>query len=170
MLSAPLIHNPAYECFPSRTIQAVCYQADHPAPAPGCRCGLHAAIEGTLDSLSGYLSDSAHDRDPAVYAEVACTGRVFVDSRGVRAQKMEILRLATPALLSPDRRLPAEAAGELSARYRVEVCGPGVVPRWVVANAMPQGAPPENAAVDLDALAEGLRKRSPRSLRRRCAH
>lgn len=168
VLSAPLIHNPGYERFPSRTIQAVCYQADHPAPAPGCRCGLYAAVEGTLDSLSGYLSDSAHDRDPPVYAEVACTGRMFVDSRGVRAQKIEILRLVAPVLLSPDR-LPPEAAGELSARYRVEVCAPGVVPRWVVANAMPQGAPPENAAVDLDVLADGLRKRSPRSLRRRCA-
>lgn len=46
---------------------------------------LRAAIEGTLDSLSGYLRDSAHDRDPVVYAEVACTGRVFIDVRGVRA-------------------------------------------------------------------------------------
>ena len=79
---------------------------------------------------------------------------MFVDSRGVRGQRIEILRLATP--LSPDRRLHAEAVAELSARYGVEVCGPGGVPGWVVANVMPQGAPPENAAVDLDALAESL--------------
>jgi hypothetical protein len=64
VLSAPLIHNPDFERFPSKTIHAVCYQAEHPAPAPGCRCGLYAAIDGTLDSLSGYLSDSAHDHDP----------------------------------------------------------------------------------------------------------
>lgn len=165
VLSAPLIHNPVFERFPSKTIQAICYQADHSAPASGCRCGLYAVIDGTLDSLSGYLSDSAHDRDPPVYAEVACTGRVFVDSRGVRAQKIEILRLATPVPLSPDRRLHAEAVAELSARYCVEVCGPRGVPRWVIANILPQGAPPENAAVDLDALAESLAKRSPRSSR-----
>jgi len=73
VLSAPLIHNPDFERFPSRTIEATCYGGDHPAPAPGCRCGLYAAIEGTLDSLSGYLSDSAHDDDPPIYAEVACT-------------------------------------------------------------------------------------------------
>jgi hypothetical protein len=169
-LSAPLIHNPGYECFPSKSIQAVCYQADHPAPASGCRCGLYAAIDGTLDSLPGYLSDSTHDPDPPIYAEVACTGRVFVDSRGVRAEKIEILRLATPDPQLPDSRLRAEAVAELSARYGVEVCGPGGVPRWVVANVMPQGAPPEHAAVDLDALAESLGKRSMRSLRRPAAH
>jgi hypothetical protein len=151
-LSAPLIHNPGFERFPSPVIDAVCYQADHPAPAPGCRCGLYAAIEGTLDSLPGYLSDSAHDRDPPVYAEVACTGRVLVDARGVRAQRIEVLRLATPASPWPGPGLGARAAAELSERYRVEVCGPGVVPRWVVANVMPQGAPPEGAAIDLDAL------------------
>jgi hypothetical protein len=91
VLSAPLIHNPGFERFPSRTIGAICYQAEHLAPAAGCRCGLYAAIEGTLDSLSGYLSDSAHDRDPPIYAEVACTGRVFFDVRGVRVQRIEVL-------------------------------------------------------------------------------
>jgi hypothetical protein len=163
VLSAPLIHNPDFECFPSRTVDAVCYQAEHPAPAPGCRCGLYAAIDGTLDSLSGYLSDSAHDPDPPIYAEVACAGRVFVDLRGVRAQRIEILRLATPASRWPDPGLQAQAVAELSERYCVEVCGLGVVPRWVVANVMPQGAPPEHAAVDLDALLGSLGRRSPGS-------
>lgn len=117
VLSAPLIHNPDFERFSSRIIDAVCYEADHPAPAPGCRCGLYAAVDGTLDSLAGYLSDSAHDRDPPVYAEVACTGRVFVDSRGVRAQRIEILRLATPASLWSDPGLQAQAMAELGDRY-----------------------------------------------------
>jgi hypothetical protein len=152
VLSAPLIHNPGFERFPSPVIDAICYQAEHRAPAPGCRCGLYAAVDGTLDSLSGYLSDSAHDRDPPIYAEVGCTGRVFVDVRGVRAQRIEILRLATSASLWPDPGPQAQAVAELSERYRVEVCGFGVVPRWVVANVMPQGAPPEDAAIDLDAL------------------
>lgn len=152
VLSAPLIHNPGFERFPSSAIDAICYQAEHPAPAPGCRCGLYAAIEGTLDSLPGYLSDSAHDPDPPIYAEVACTGRVFVDSRGVRAQRIQILRLATSASLWPDPGLRAQAMAELSQRYRVEVCGLDVVPQWVVANVMPQGPPPEDATIDLDEL------------------
>ena len=156
VLSAPLIHNPGFEHFPSPAIDAICYQAGHTAPAPGCRCGLYAAIDGTLDSLSGYLSDSAHDRDPPIYAEVACTGRVFVDVRGVRAQRIEILRLATRAPLWPDPGLQAQAVAQLRQRYRVKVFGPGVVPRWVVTNVMPQGAPPEDAAIDLDALVGSL--------------
>jgi len=163
VLSAPLIHNPDFERFSSRTIEAICYEAEHLAPAPRCRCGLYAAIDGTLDSLSGYLSDSAHDRDPPIYAEVACTGRVFVDLRGVRAQRIEILRLATSASLWPDLGLLTQAAAELRERYCVEVCGPGVVPQWVVTNVMPQGAPPEDAAIDLDALLESLGLRPPHS-------
>jgi hypothetical protein len=99
-----------------------------------------------------YLSDSAHDRDPPIYAEVACTGRVFVDFRGARAQQIEILRLAISASLWLDTGLQAQAVAELSERYCVEVCGLGVVPHWVVANVMPQGAPPDDAAIDLDAL------------------
>jgi hypothetical protein len=163
LLSAPLIHNPDFERFPSRTIEASCYERDHPAPAPGCRCGLYAAIEGTLDSLSGYLSDSAHDHNPPIYAEVACTGRVFVDLRGVRAERIEVVRLATSASLWPDPAVQTQAAPELSERYGIEVCGLDVVPEWVLANVMPQGAPPEDAAIDLDALLISLRPRSPRS-------
>jgi hypothetical protein len=156
VLSAPLIHNPDFERFPSRTIDAICYRTEHRAPARGCRCGLYAAIDGTLDSLSGYLSDSAHDHDPPVYAEVASTGRVFIDSRGVRAQRIEVLRLAISPSLWPDPGRLAQAAAELSERYGLEVCGLGVVPRWVIANVMPQGPPPDDAAVDLDALLGNL--------------
>jgi hypothetical protein len=161
VLSAPLIHNPDFERFPLPIIDAVCYQAAHPAPAPGCRCGLYAAIDGTLDSLSGYLSDSAHDHDPPIYAEVACTGRVFLDSRGIRAQRIEILRLATPASRWPDPGLQAQALAELGDRYGIEVCGACIVPQWVDANALPQGAPPDDAALDLDALLRSLGLQSP---------
>ena len=56
----------------SRTIP---HPHPHPRPAAGCRCGLYAAIEGTLDSLAGYLLDSAHDHDPPMYAEVPLAGR-----------------------------------------------------------------------------------------------
>lgn len=159
MLSAPLIHNPDFERFPSRTIEATCYGGDHPAPAPGCRCGLYAAIEGTLDSLSGYLRDSARDLDPPIYAEVACTGRIFVDRRGVRAERIEVMRLATSASLWPDSGVHAQAAPELSDRYGVEVCDLAVMPRWVLANVMSKGAPPDGANVDLDALLMNCRFR-----------
>jgi hypothetical protein len=129
---------------------------DHPAPAPGCRCGLYATIEGTLDSLSGYLDDSARDDDPPIYAEVACTGRVFVDVRGVRAQRIEVVRLATSASLWPDPGVQAQAIADLSERYGVELCDLDVVPNWVLANVLPHGAPPDDAAVDLDALLRRL--------------
>jgi hypothetical protein len=122
-----------------------------PPQAAGVVC-----MRRSLDSLPGYLSDSAHDRDPPIYAEVACAGRVFIDSRGVRAQRIEILRLAASASLWPDPGRQARAVAELRERYCVEVCGLGVVPRWVVANVMPQGAPPEDATVDLDALVGSL--------------
>jgi hypothetical protein len=163
VLSAPLIHNPDFDRFPEPIIDAVCYEADHPAPAGGCRCGLYAAIEGTRDSLPGYLRDSAHDRDPVVYAEVACTGRVFIDLRGVRAQRIAILRLTTSVSPWPDLGLQVQAVAELSQRYRVEICGPDVLPQWLTANAMPRGAPPDDAAVDLDALLRTLRPPSARS-------
>lgn len=83
--------------------------------------------------------------------------------RGVRAERVEILRLATSALLWPDPGLQPQAAAELSERYWVEICGLDVVPRWVDANVLPQGAPPEAAAIDLDALVRSLGLRSPRS-------
>ena len=163
VLSAPLIHRTDFERFSSRTMEATCYEVDHAAPAPGCRCGLYATIEGTLDSLSGYLSDSAHDDDPPVYAEVACTGRVFVDRRGVRAQRIEVVRLAASASPWPDPGGHAQAVAELSERYGVEVCDLDVMPEWVLANVLPQGAPADGAAVDIDALLTRLGRRSPPS-------
>lgn len=41
---------------------------------------------------------------------------------------------------------------ELSRRYGVEVCDIDAMPPWVLANDMPQGAPPPGVTVDLDAL------------------
>jgi len=156
VLTAPLVHDPQFEVFPSRVIGARCYEHDHRAPAPGCRCGLYAEVEGTLDSLSGYLLDSAHDVDPPIYAEVACTGRVFVDLRGVRAGQLEVLRLATSDSLWPDPSIRAQAVQELELRYGIAVDGIEAVPSWVLANDMPQGAPLPGATLDLDALLAGL--------------
>ncbi len=161
VLGAPLIHNPDFEQFPLKDIVATCYDHDHPAPAPFCRCGLYAAIEGTLDSLTGYLLDSAHDHDPAVYAEVACTGRVFVDMRGLRAERIRVLRIAASPSAWPDPDAYAEAVAALRGRYGIDVSGLEVVPRWVTANAMPQGAPADGSSVDLDALTINWRRDAP---------
>jgi hypothetical protein len=74
---------------------ALCAPMIHsPAPAPGCRCGIYAAIEGTLDSLPGYLLDTAYDGDPWAYAEVACSGRVFLDARGLRCEEALVVQIA----------------------------------------------------------------------------
>lgn len=154
VLTAPLIHDLDFERFPSPKIEAVCYDGEHPAPAPGCRCGLYAAIEGTLDSLSGYLRDSAHDEDAAVYAEVACTGRVFIDARGARAERIQVLELAISESAWPDPGVRKEVVRQLGERYRVAVRGSGTVPTWVHANDAPRGAPSEadEGSVDLDQL------------------
>jgi hypothetical protein len=100
-------------------------------------------VPGTLDSLSGYLLDTVHDHDPWAYAEVACTGRVFVDMRGVRAERAEILRLALPESASA-------AARELQQRYGVPVRGLDDVPTWVTANRRDQGPPPDDVELELD--------------------
>ena len=158
LLAAPLIHDPDYERFPARIIDAVCYDGDHPAPAPGCRCGLYAALEGTLDSLGGYLRDSAHDDDPPVFAEVACTGRVFIDARGLRAQRIEVLRVAVAEPLWPDAGARQEAMRQLAERYGVDVTGVEAVPAWVHANDAAKGAPSDAAvsALDLDRLLHSI--------------
>ena len=158
LLAAPLIHGSDYERFPARTIDAACFDGEHPAPEPGCRCGLYAAVDGTLDSLAGYLRDSAHDEDPPVFAEVACTGRVFVDARGIRAERIEVLRLAVSESLWPDEGARQEAIRQLADRYGVEVQGVDGVAAWVHANDAAEGAPCDAAisAFDLDRLLDSL--------------
>jgi hypothetical protein len=142
VLSSPMYHDPEPPPWPEIVAEARCYER-HPAPARGCRCGIYAAVRGTLDSLSGYLLDTVYDHDPWAYAEVACTGRVFVDMRGVRAERAEIVRIALP------ESAPA-AAVQLQQRYGVPVCGLEDVPTWVIANRRGQGPPPGDAEPDLD--------------------
>lgn len=158
VLTAPLVHNPDFEVFPTRTMRATCCEHAHPAPFPGCRCGLYVAVEGTLDSLSGYLRDSAHDADLPVLAEVACTGRAFLDARGVRAEKITVLTLVpwayeAPATAPPDARLE-----QVATAYAVPLGSPEVVPEWVVANTSVTGGASveETRGFDLTALAERL--------------
>jgi len=91
-----------------------------------------------------------------VYAEVACTGRVFVDKRGVRAERINIIRLAASPSAWPDPDAHAEAVTALLERYGIAICDLDVVPEWVQSNVMPQGAPPNDSTLDLDALILGL--------------
>jgi hypothetical protein len=149
VLSSPMYHDPEPPPWPQVGTEASCYE-DHPAPAPGCRCGIYAAIEGTLDSLPGYLFDTAHDRDPWVYAEIACSGRVFVDMRGVRAERAEILRIALPESSWPDERARETASWLLRERYCVLVGGLEDVPTWVTKNRRDQGPPPDEVDLKLD--------------------
>src|SRR5919199_668175 len=130
VLSSPMYHDPDPTPWPQATQVATCYER-HPAPAPGCRCGIYGSVRGTLDSLPGYLHDTAHDDDPWAYAEVACSGRVFVDARGVRAEHAEVLRIALPESCWPDERSLVDARRLLAARYGVHVVGLEDVPDWV---------------------------------------
>jgi hypothetical protein len=93
-LCAPMIHSPAPPPWQPGFTVARCLEHDHVAPAPGCRCGIYAAIKGTLDSLPGYLLDTAYDGDPWTYAEVACSGRVFLDARGLRCEEALVVQIA----------------------------------------------------------------------------
>jgi hypothetical protein len=149
VLSSPMYHDPEPPPWPQVGSKASCFE-DHPAPAPGCRCGIYAAVEGTLDSLPGYLLDTAYERDPWAYAEVACTGRVFVDMRGVRAERAELLRIALPETGWPDRDAFEAAMRLLLERYRVPLCGLEDVPAWVIENRRHQGPPSADLGLGLD--------------------
>jgi hypothetical protein len=149
VLSSPMYHDPDPPPWLQVRSEASCYE-DHAAPAPGCRCGIYAAVEGTVDSLPGYLLDTAYERDPWAYAEVACTGRVFVDMRGVRAERAEVLRIALPETEWPDKHAFEAARRLLRERYRVPICGLEEVPPWVKENRRHQGPPPEELDLQLD--------------------
>jgi hypothetical protein len=147
ILSSPMYHDDATgltPLWPDRGAEATCYQG-HPAPAPGCRCGIYGAVAGTLDSLPGYLCDTAYEHDPWVYAEIACHGRVFVDMRGVRAEHARLVRIALPG-----ETALGEAARMLRNRYGVSVSGVECVPQWLTANVRPSGPPPDSARLNLD--------------------
>lgn len=90
------------------------------------------------------------DRSPGT-SRACRSSRAGKSVRGVRAQRIEILRLATPVPLWPDPGLQAQSVAELSDRYQVEAWCPGVAPKGVIADVMAQGAPPEDAAIDLRA-------------------
>jgi hypothetical protein len=127
-------HTPLW---PSAEANASCYKG-HPAPAPGCRCGIYGAVAGTLDSLPGYLRDTACERDPWAYAEIACYGRVFIDMRGTRAEHATLVRIALPETGWRGEAAPREASRMLRDRY------------GLTANVRPGGAPPDGECLSLD--------------------
>jgi hypothetical protein len=153
VLSSPMYHDPEPPPWPGVGAVASCHE-DHPAPAPGCRCGIYAAIRGTVDSLPGYLVDTAYDSDPWAYAEIGCSGRVFVDMRGVRAERGEILRIALPDSCWADEASRAAANRLLRERYGVPVTGIEEVPNWVTGNMRAGGPPP--AEINLDLVVDRL--------------
>lgn len=152
VLSSPMYHDdttgrtPPWPCAEA---EATCHQG-HPAPSPGCRCGIYGAVAGTLDSLPGYLRDTAYERDPWAYAEIACYGRVFADMRGVRAERARLVRIALPGTGWPGESAPREASRMLRDRYGVPLGGAESVPQWLTANVRPGGAPPDDENLNLD--------------------
>jgi hypothetical protein len=149
VLSSPMYHDPDPPPWPDVGSVAFCYE-DHPAPAAGCRCGIYGAVAGSLDSLPGYLLDTAHDDDLWAYAEIACSGRVFVDMRGVRAERAEIVRIALPDSGWPDEVALDTAKRMLHERYGVPVGGLDGVPDWVTGNQRDAGRPPDEVNLTLD--------------------
>ena len=164
-LSSPMYDDPDPTIWP-RGKRAHCTEP-HPAPAPGCRCGIYAIVRGTLDSLPGYLLDTAYDSDPPAYAEVACSGRVFVDARGIRAERAEIARIALVESAWAYGAGLARATRRLAEHYAVPVGGLEDVPDWVTANLRGEGPPPEGATLDLDTIVRMLERpaRTARSSR-----
>ena len=117
VLSSPMYHDDTTGLtprWPYVDAEATCHKG-HPAPSPGCRCGIYGAINGTLDSLPGYLCDTAYEHDPWVYAEIACYGRVFVDMRGVRAERARLARIALAESAWPSQASLDEASRMLGA-------------------------------------------------------
>ena len=152
VLSSPMYHDDTTgltPLWPYVDAEATCDKG-HPAPSPGCRCGIYGAINGTLDSLPGYLCDTAYEHDPWVYAEIACYGRVFVDMRGVRAERARLVRIALAESAWPSQASLDEASRMLRDCYGVPVGGVECIPEWVTANVRPGGGPPDGEGLSLD--------------------
>jgi hypothetical protein len=152
VLASPMYHDDTTgrtPLWPYAEAEATCYKG-HSAPSPGCRCGIYGAVAGTLDSLPGYLCDTAYEHDPWAYAEIACYGRVFADMRGVRAEHARLVRVALPGSGWPGETALDDASWMLRDRYGVPVGNVEGVPEWLTANVRPAGAPPDSETLNLD--------------------
>lgn len=73
------------------TVDATCHatwlpeQKPHPAPFTGCTCGLYAY----------YRATTVPERPGTVFGVVGVQGKVILATRGMKAERMEILALAT---------------------------------------------------------------------------
>jgi len=161
-LCSPMIHTPAPPAWEPGLALAVCFESDHAAPAPGCRCGIYGAVEGTLDSLPGYLRDTRYDGDPWAYAEIACSGRIFLDARGVRCEKALLVKIALAEESFPTAVERECAREDLAMRYGVPTELSDTAPAWLIDNAREQGPPPDSEDIDLAALIETLSSNGPR--------
>lgn len=93
-------------------------------PASNCRCGVYGVVAGQNEPLTGYPRG-------VVFAEVALSGRAFVDFRAVRAERGEILRLVAPDVLLLQGLGPNEPRQLLEERYGVMVESLDAAPAWV---------------------------------------
>jgi hypothetical protein len=150
-LCAPMIHSPAPPPWQPGYTVARCLEHDHAAPAPGCRCGIYAAIEGTLDSLPGYLLDTAYDGDPWTYAEVACSGRVSWTRAVCAARRPSSCRSSLP-------RGPSQAQTSGCARPRILRRATAFV--WAQVMLHPAGSQPPRAGEENRSRLKALTSRS----------
>lgn len=82
---------------PNDNMVAAClgseYSAAHPAPAPGCHCGIHAhhpfgaGVEVLAESLATPESGFANGIGWTVYGVISAWGRVEVHADGFRAER-----------------------------------------------------------------------------------
>ncbi len=163
-LGPPMIHSPRPPSWSPGIARAECLNGSHAAPHPGCRCGIYGAVDGTLDSLPGYLCDTSYDKDPWAYGEIACSGRVFLDARGIRCEEARLVQVAVVEDSVSTLALLEQVTKGLASRYGVPVGQSKSAPQWLTANARTQGAPSSYEEVDLRGLAERL-LRSRRPLR-----
>jgi hypothetical protein len=153
-LCAPMIHSPAPPPWQPGYTVAWCLEHDH-AAAPGCRCGIYAAIEGTLDSLPGYLLDTAYDGDPWTYAEVACSGRVSWTRAVCAARRPSSCRSSLPR--GPSQAQTSGCARpRILRRYGVRVGSSDAAPGWLTATSRGRGEPFPTESVDLSVLLKTL--------------
>jgi hypothetical protein len=165
VLASPMYHDDATGLtprWPCPEAEATCCKG-HPAPSPGRRCGIDGAVAGTLDPLPGFLCDTAYEHDPWAYAEIACSGRVSVDMRGVRAGHARLARIALPDSARPGQTALDQASRMLRDRYGVPAGAAECVPEWLTGNVRPGGPPPDSQSLNLDLARLDLSRRGDRS-------
>ena len=99
------------------------------APAADCRCGLYGVTGDLQEALAGYKDRrSSHT---LVFAEIALSGRAFVDFRAVRAEQARVLQIVVPEKLLITGFELGEPERMLTDYYGATIVGVEALPEWV---------------------------------------